>query len=96
MSVTGRVAILVDDGLATGSTMRTAASALRQHDPARLVVAVLQVAAGDTCTRLRREGLEVVCPLVPDPFYAVGLWYDDFAQTTDEEIRELLAAGTPA
>jgi predicted phosphoribosyltransferase len=90
-----RVAILVDDGLATGSTMRAAASALAEQHPARLVVAV-PVAAGDTCARLRREGLEVVCPLVPDRFYAVGLWYDDFAQTTDEEIQELLNTAMPA
>ncbi|HEY5311254.1 MAG TPA: phosphoribosyltransferase family protein [Pirellulales bacterium] len=93
LSAADRVAILVDDGLATGATMRAAVSALQQQGPARLVVAV-PVAAADTCARFRRDGMEVVCPLVPDSFYAVGMWYDDFAQTTDEEIRDLLSTAT--
>jgi predicted phosphoribosyltransferase len=95
LSAAGRVAILVDDGLATGSTMRAAVRAVRQENPARLIVAV-PVGAADTCEQFRREGVEVGCPLVPEAFYAVGMWYEDFTQTTDEEIRELLHAGTPA
>jgi putative phosphoribosyl transferase len=85
----GSTVILVDDGLATGSTMRAAAQAVRAQDPARIVVAV-PVAAAETCDELRREVDEIVCTLTPDPFRAVGIWYDDFAQTTDEEVRELL------
>jgi putative phosphoribosyl transferase len=82
--------ILVDDGLATGSTMRAAADAIRGQEPAWLVVAV-PVAAAETCEAFRREVDEVVCPLTPAPFQAVGLWYEDFSQTTDDEVRELLA-----
>jgi predicted phosphoribosyltransferase len=87
--VRGRTVILVDDGLATGSTMRAAAAALRLQHPARLVVAV-PVAARSTCADLAREVDDVVCASTPEPFYAVGLWYEDFSQTTDEEVRELL------
>jgi putative phosphoribosyl transferase len=89
-TVDGRVVILVDDGLATGATMRAAAAALRQRRPARLVVAV-PTAAPETCDSLRTEADEVVCVMTPDPFHAVGLWYEDFAQTTDDEVRALLA-----
>jgi putative phosphoribosyl transferase len=88
--VRGRTVILVDDGLATGSTMRAAAAALQALHPARLVVAV-PVAAAETCQEFRDEVDEVVCDLTPEPFYAVGLWYEDFSQTTDDEVRELLA-----
>lgn len=94
IEATGRTAILVDDGLATGSTMRAAVKAMAQHNPEQVIVAV-PVAAADTVAQFRRQQIEVVCPLVPEPFYAVGLWYEDFSQTTDEEIRELLA-GMPA
>jgi predicted phosphoribosyltransferase len=87
--VRGRTIIVVDDGLATGSTMRAAAAALRQQDPARIVVAV-PVAANSTCNEFRNEVDEVVCARTPEPFQAVGLWYEDFSQTTDEEVRELL------
>jgi predicted phosphoribosyltransferase len=87
--VRGQTAILVDDGLATGSTMRAAAAALRRQQPARLVVAV-PVAAPATCQELRSEVDDVVCALTPEPFYAVGVWYEDFSQTTDEEVRSLL------
>ena len=83
--------ILVDDGLATGSTMRAAAQALRQEQAARIVVAV-PVAPPETCAEFETEVDEIVCGLTPEPFYAVGLWYTDFSQTTDEEVRELLAA----
>jgi len=89
--VAGQTVILVDDGLATGSTMRAAVAALRQQGPARIVVAV-PVAAPSTCQELRREVDEIVCFATPEPFMAVGRFYDDFAQTTDEEVTELLAA----
>ena len=88
--VTGRTVILVDDGLATGSTMRAAVAALRQQGPSRVVVAV-PVAAPSTCDEFRREVDEIVCVATPEPFHAVGRFYDDFSQTTDEEVRELLA-----
>jgi predicted phosphoribosyltransferase len=85
----GRVVILVDDGLATGSTMRAAVAALRKQGPARVVVAV-PVGAAETCAELAREADEVVCAATPEPFRAVGLWYEDFAQTTDAEVCDLL------
>jgi putative phosphoribosyl transferase len=88
--VQGRTVILVDDGVATGSTMRAAAVAVKQQEPERLIVAV-PVAAPETCDELRNEVDDVVCALTPEPFQAIGLWYEDFAQTTDEEVRELLA-----
>jgi predicted phosphoribosyltransferase len=87
--VRGRTVILVDDGLATGSTMRAAATALRQQEPHRLVVAV-PVAAPATCDEFRTEVDEIVCALTPERFYAVGVWYEDFSQTTDEEVAHLL------
>jgi putative phosphoribosyl transferase len=87
--VAGRVVILIDDGLATGATMRAAVEALRAHRPARLVVAV-PVGAPQTCAALESLADEVVCAVTPEPFRAVGLWYDDFDQTTDDEVRTLL------
>jgi len=87
--VRGRTVILIDDGLATGSTMRAAVAALRRLGPARLVVAV-PVASADTCEDLGAEVDEVVCACTPEPFHAVGLWYEDFTQTSDEEVRDLL------
>jgi predicted phosphoribosyltransferase len=87
--VRDRIVILVDDGLATGSTMRAAVAALRQQGPKRIVVAV-PVGAADTCAEFANEADEAVCARTPEPFYAVGLWYEDFTQTTDEEVRELL------
>jgi putative phosphoribosyl transferase len=89
VDVRGRTVIVVDDGLATGSTMRAAVAALRQRDPARLIVAV-PVGAEDTCQQLRSEADEVVCPSTPSPFRAVGLWYQEFPQTSDEEVHRLL------
>jgi predicted phosphoribosyltransferase len=86
---TGKVALLVDDGLATGASMRAAVQALRQKDPARIVVAV-PVAAEDTCHSLREMTDETICAMTPSPFMAVGMWYEDFRQTTDDEVRELL------
>lgn len=87
--IAGRVGILVDDGLATGSSMMAAVGALRDHGPARTVVAV-PVAPPSTCETLRREADEVLCPLTPEPFYSVGSWYEQFEQLTDEQTRELL------
>jgi putative phosphoribosyl transferase len=91
-AITGKTVILVDDGLATGSSMRAAAAAVRSMRPARVVVAV-PTAPAETCQALRREVDEVVCSVTPEPFQAVGLWYEDFSETTDEEIRRLLAEG---
>jgi len=97
----GRLVILVDDGLATGSTMRAAVAALRRLEPARIVVAV-PTASPTVCEEFRHEADECVCDITPDPFHAVGLWYEDFSQTTDEEVRDFLersaaeAATTPA
>ena len=87
--VEGHTVILVDDGLATGSTMSAAVAALRRQSPARIVVAV-PVAAPQTCDQFRAQVDEIVCAATPEPFTAVGLWYQDFSQTTDEEVRDLL------
>ena len=89
LDVRGKIVILVDDGLATGSTMRAAVAALRRMGPARVVVAV-PVGARDVCEDFEDEADEAICAQEPDPFYAVGSWYDDFTQTTDAEVRELL------
>ncbi|MGH7231391.1 MAG: phosphoribosyltransferase [Nitrospiraceae bacterium] len=88
-SVRDRTVILIDDGLATGSTMRAAVTALRQQKPAGIVVAV-PIAAADTCEDLKAEVDEIVCAVTPEPFFGVGLWYEDFTQTTDDEVRDLL------
>jgi predicted phosphoribosyltransferase len=88
--VAGETVILIDDGLATGSTMRAAAAALRRENPAKLIVAV-PVAAAETCEAFRDVVDEVVCATTPAPFHAVGVWYGDFSQTTDDEVRDLLA-----
>ena len=88
--VAGRTVILVDDGLATGATMRAAVQALRQQQPGRIVAAV-PTASPDTCQVLKAEADDVVCAMTPEPFFAVGHWYEDFTQTTDDEVRELLA-----
>ena len=88
-SVQGRTVILIDDGLATGSSMRAAATALRKMQPSKIIVAV-PVAAADTCADLRSEVDEVICGATPEPFMAVGAWYSDFEQTSDDEVRELL------
>jgi putative phosphoribosyl transferase len=87
--VAGRTVILVDDGLATGASMRAAALALRQLRPGGMVVAV-PVAAASACNELREEVDEVVCAFTPEPFEAVGAWYQDFRQTTDDQVREFL------
>jgi predicted phosphoribosyltransferase len=89
----GRTIILVDDGLATGSSMRAAIGALKQEHPKAIVVAV-PVAAAQTCQELREEVDAVVCLHTPSDFAAVGRWYEDFSQTTDEEVRDLLTHET--
>lgn len=87
--VRGKRVILVDDGLATGATMRAAAKALREQQPARIIVAV-PIAAPEICDEFRDEVDEVVCAITPEPFVAVGLWYEDFSQTTDDQVNKLL------
>lgn len=87
--VHGWTVILVDDGLATGATMRAAVAALRERGPARVIVAV-PVAAASAGEELRREADEVVCAYTPEPLRAIGLWYENFDQTADEEVRDLL------
>ncbi|MCC7089587.1 MAG: phosphoribosyltransferase [Dehalococcoidia bacterium] len=90
--VRGRTVVLVDDGLATGASMRAAVEAVQQMGAARIVVGV-PVAAAETCAELESmfPNLECVCPLTPNPFYAVGLWYREFRATSDDEVRELIA-----
>jgi putative phosphoribosyl transferase len=90
-ALAGRAVIVVDDGLATGSTMRAAVQALRQMQPARIVIAA-PVAASETCRSLTQEADEIVCVSTPEPFHAVSTWYQDFSQTTDEEVRALLGS----
>jgi len=97
LDVTGKSVILVDDGLATGSTMRAAVRALKRQHAARVIVAV-PVGASESCLALEKEADQVICLEQPEDFRAVGLWYDDFTQTTDAEVRELLekaSANTP-
>ena len=89
LSIEDRIVVLVDDGLATGSTMRAALAAVRQRRPAKVIVAV-PVAAPDTCAELKSEADEVYCARTPAFFFGVGQWYEDFSQTSDEEVRELL------
>ena len=91
--VEGRIVILVDDGLATGSTMRAAVLAIRRQLPSQIVVAV-PIGAPETCRAMDEVADEVVCARMPEPFSAVGLWYENFEQTTDEEVRQLLAASS--
>jgi len=87
--VRGRTVILVDDGLATGATMRAAVNAIRVQRPSRVVIAV-PTAAPTTCDEFRADVDDVVCAMVPEPFHAVGLWYEDFGPPADEEIRGLI------
>jgi putative phosphoribosyl transferase len=93
--VSGRIVLLVDDGVATGSTMRAAVAAVSRQRPARLVVAV-PVGSADTCAALHEQADEVVCGWTPQPFYAVGQVYRDFSPTEDDEVRALLAQTAPA
>ena len=87
--VRGRKVILIDDGLATGASMRAAVEALRAQNPAEIIVAV-PTAAPETCAALEPEVDKIVCATTPEPFYGVGRWYEDFSQTSDEEVRALL------
>jgi putative phosphoribosyl transferase len=95
LEVRGRTVLLVDDGLATGSTMKAAVQAIRQRGPARIVVAV-PVGAPQTCSELQELADEVVCARMPEDFAAVGQWYADFSQTSDAEVRELLRESADA
>lgn len=90
IDVHDRTVVVVDDGLATGSTMRAAVEALRRRGANRILVAV-PTAAPPTCEEFRRLADDIICLITPEPFYAVGLWYEDFSQTTDDEVRDLLA-----
>lgn len=90
-AIPGRELIVVDDGLATGATMRAAVTALRGLEPARITVAA-PVGARESCAALRQVADDVVCLRQPEPFHAVGAWYADFPQTSDDEVRALLAA----
>ena len=90
IEATGETVILIDDGLATGSSMRAAIQALRRLNPASVIAAV-PVAAPDTCSEMASEADDMVCAVTPEPFIAVGVWYEDFSQTTDKEVRELLS-----
>lgn len=88
-NVRHRTVILIDDGLATGASMRAAVAALRAQNPSRIVVAV-PTAAPETCEAFQPEVDEIICAMTPEPFYGVGRWYEDFSQTTDDEVRALL------
>jgi predicted phosphoribosyltransferase len=90
VDVRDRIVILIDDGLATGSSMRAAVKALRRQRPARIVVAV-PIGAASTCAEFQEIADECICTVTPEPFRAVGLWYEDFSQTEDDEVAELLA-----
>jgi len=89
--IRNRIVILVDDGLATGATMRAAIQAIRSQGPARIVVAV-PVGSPDVCASIGKLVDEIICAITPEAFYAVGLWYDDFSETSDAEVRDLLRA----
>ena len=93
--IAGRTVILVDDGLATGATMRAAVEAVKQEGPRRVVVAV-PIASPETCEAFREVVDDTVCAVTPERFRAVGLWYDDFSQTTDDEVHDLLARAAPS
>ncbi len=91
----GRIAIIIDDGLATGASMRAAVQSLRAQNPAKIVVAV-PTGAPETCTQFEQIADLVVCDTTPEPFYGVGVWYEDFGQTSDVEVRELLKQAASA
>jgi len=91
--ISGSTVILIDDGLATGATMRAAVAAVKTKNPSKVIVAV-PVAAPDTCSAFGKEVDEVICVATPEPFYGVGAWYEDFSQTTDKEVCDLLDRAT--
>jgi len=91
-NVEGRTVVLIDDGLATGATMRAAVEALRRQRP-RQIIAAVPIASPETCEALAREVDRMVCAATPEPFHAVGLWYGDFSPTTDEEVKRILGSG---
>jgi predicted phosphoribosyltransferase len=95
IDVEGRTAIVVDDGLATGATMRAAVKALRERRAGTIVVAV-PTASPETCAELGEAVDEIICARTPEPFIALGLWYDDFTPTSDDEVRRLVAEAAPA
>jgi putative phosphoribosyl transferase len=95
LDIEGHTVILIDDGLATGATMRAAVRAVKEQRPAKVVVAV-PTAAAETCKEFEREADEIVCLETPAPFYGVGMWYENFAQTSDEEVRDLLSRAKAA
>jgi putative phosphoribosyl transferase len=92
--VAGRVVVIVDDGMATGATMRVAVDVVRQRDPKLLVVAV-PVASAEACTAVGQAADRVECVAMPAPFHAVGSWFDDFTQVSDDEVRKILSAAGP-
>ena len=92
LNIHGKTVILVDDGLATGSSMKAAIAAVRQQNPARIVVAV-PTAPPATCAELKTVADEVICAMTPQYFRAVGEWYESFAQTTDAEVQDLMKKG---
>ena len=87
--IAGRTVIVVDDGLATGATMKVAVRALKRKEPSKLVIAV-PLGAASTCSELKNEADELICLMTAEPFFAVGSWYENFEQTTDQQVRELL------
>jgi len=89
LGIAGKIVILVDDGLATGSSMKAAVAAVRQEN-ARQVIAAVPVGPQDICSELKRDADEVVCTVIPKGFHAVGIWYDDFTQTTDAQVQDLM------
>lgn len=89
INLSGKIVILVDDGLATGASMRAAVDAVRQQRPAKVVVAV-PTSAPETCLQFQQFVDQIICATTPQPFYGVGIWYEDFSQTSDEEVRHLL------
>jgi putative phosphoribosyl transferase len=91
LDVKDKTVILVDDGLATGATMRAAVAALRKQRPRQIIIAV-PTASADTCEGFRAEVDDIICAMTPTPFHAVGEWYEDFPQNTDEEVQQLLTA----
>jgi predicted phosphoribosyltransferase len=93
--VRGKTVLLIDDGLATGSSMRAAVTALRRQGPARIVVAV-PIGAASTCAEFQSIADDCICAVTPEPFRAVGLWYEDFSQTEDDEVAALLASARGA